>query len=258
MSKNWQGEMAEKLSYEIVGNGEPLVCLHAYGLDHTEWMQVTGILKEDFTLILPDIRGHGGSPSPPGQYSMPDLAGDVIVMLDQLKINQVFYAGHSMGGYIMLALAKRFPERVAGLALVASHAYTDSPEKIQSRLDAIEKVKEFGPLEVLSGMPDLLSDDPNIREFCREKIKRMDSFGVMGVLAAMAHREDSMVFLKSFNKPIGIIAGKHDRFIPLETSREMNALLKPKMYVELDNCGHMPMMENPEAVAQALRELFQI
>lgn len=250
--------MAEKLSYEIVGKGDPLVCLHAYGLDHTEWMQVAGILKEDFTLILPDIRGHGDSPSPTREYSMLDLAGDVIVMLDQLEINQAYYAGHSMGGYIMLSLAKRYPERVAGLALVASHAYTDSPEKIQSRLDAIEKVKLHGPLEVLSGMPDLLSAVPNVREFCREKIKRMDSFGVMGVLAAMAHREDSMDFLKTFNKPIGIIAGKDDRFIPLETSREMNGLLKPKMYVELDDCGHMPMMENPEAVAQALRELFQI
>ena len=102
--------MAEKLSYEIVGKGDPLVCLHAYGLDHTEWMQVAEILKEDFTLILPDIRGHGDSPSPTREYSMLDLAGDVIVMLDQLEINQAYYAGHSMGGYIMLALAKRYPE----------------------------------------------------------------------------------------------------------------------------------------------------
>ena len=105
-------------------------------------------------------------------------------------------------------------------------------------------------------MPDLLSDDPDVREFCRETIKHMDPFGVMGVLAAMAHREDSIDFLKSFKKPLGIIAGKNDRFIPLVTSREMNRLLQPKKYVELDNCGHMPMMENPTAVAQALRDLF--
>ena len=248
--------MAEKLSYEIVGKGDPLVCLHAYGLDHTEWLEAAHLLKSDFTIILPDIRGHGGSSSPPGEYSMPDLAGDVVLMLDRLKIDQAYFAGHSMGGYIMLALAKCFPERMSGLAMVASHAYTDSPEKMQSRLEAIEKVKEFGPLEVPSGMADLLSDDPKVREFCREKIKRMDSFGVMGVLAAMAHRDDSVEFLKSFIQPLGIIAGANDHFIPLETCREMKRLLKPKLYVELDNCGHMPMMENPQAVAQTLRELF--
>ena len=248
--------MAQKLSYEVFGNGHPLVCLHAYALDHTEWLDVAGFLKSDFTLILPDIRGHGRSPSPTGLYSMQELAGDIIALLNHLKIEKAALAGHSMGGYVALSFAKNFPNRISGLALVASHAYADSPEKRASRLEDIEKVKEFGPLQVLSEMPAKLSEDPKIQQFCRSKISQMDRNGVIGVLSAMSERKDSSEFLKSFDLPLGIIAGMRDRFIPLEMSRKMAEDFQPEIYVEIENSGHMPMLENPEAVAEALANLF--
>ena len=248
--------MAEKLSYEILGKGMPMVCLHAYALDHTEWLDVAGFLKSDFTLILPDIRGHGRSPSPEGKYSMIELAGDILALMDHLKIEKAVLAGHSMGGYVALSFAKNFPNRIAGLALVASHAYADASEKRASRLEDIEKVKEFGPQQVLSGMPANLSEDPKIQQFCRSKINQMDRNGVIGVLSAMAEREDSSEFLKTFDLPLGIIAGMRDRFIPMEMSRKMAKDFQPDIYVEIENSGHMPMLENPEAVAEALENLF--
>ena len=248
--------MAEKLSYEILGSGQPMVCLHAYALDHTEWLNVAGILKSDFTLILPDIRGHGRSPSPEGKYSMKELATDIVALLDHMKIEEVALAGHSMGGYVALSFAKNFPERVSGLALVASHAYADSPEKRLSRLEDIEKVKEIKPLQLLLEMPANLSEDPKIQQFCRNKVEHMDKNGVIGVLSAMAEREDSSEFLRTFNRPLGIIAGMRDRFIPLEMSRKMAEDFQPEIYLEIENSGHMPMLENPEAVAEALENLF--
>jgi pimeloyl-ACP methyl ester carboxylesterase len=248
--------MSEKLSFEILGGGQPLVCLHAYPLDHTEWLDVARILKSDFTLILPDIRGHGHSPSPEGLYSMQELAGDIITLLDRLKIEKVALAGHSMGGYVALSLVKNFPDRVSGLALVASHAYADSPEKKVSRLEDIERVKEIEPLELLSEMPAKLSEDPKVQQFCRDKINKMDRNGVIGVLSAMAEREDSSEFLRTFDPSLGIIAGMRDRFIPLEISRKMAEDFQPDIYVEIENSGHIPMLENPEAVAEALANLF--
>lgn len=249
--------MVEKLSYEFLGKGKPLVCLHAYALDHTEWLDVAGLLKSNFTLILPDIRGHGRSPSPVGLYSMQELAADIISLLDYLKFEKATLAGHSMGGYVALTIAKNFPDRASGLALVASHAYVDSPEKKASRLEDIETIKEFGPLQVLSEMPANLSEDPKVQEFCRNKISQLDRNGAIGVLAAMAEREDSMEFLKKFDKPLGIIAGTRDRFIPLKMSQKMAEDLHPDVYVEIENSGHMPMLENPKMVAEALRNLFQ-
>jgi pimeloyl-ACP methyl ester carboxylesterase len=249
--------MAEKLFFEIIGKSMPLVCLHAFPLDHTEWLDVAELLKTNFTLILPDIRGHGRSLSPEGLYSMKELAEDVIALLDHLEIDKAGFAGHSMGGYVALSITKNFPDRVTGLALVASHAYADSPEKKVSRLEDIETVKEQGPLQVLSGMPSNLSEDPKVQEFCKHKISLMGRNGVIGVLAAMADREDSIEFLKKFNEPLGIIAGTQDRFIPLEMSRKMAEDLHPEVYVEIENSGHMPMLENPVDVAEALANLFQ-
>lgn len=250
--------MAEKLFFEIIGKGTPLVCLHAYPLDHTEWLDVAGFLKSNFTLILPNIRGHGRSPSPEGKYNMKELAEDIVALLDHLKIKKAALAGHSMGGYVSLSFAKNFPDRISGLALVASHAYADAPEKRLSRLEDIERVKEFGPQQVLSGMPANLSEDPKIQQFCWSKINQIDRNGVIGVLSAMAEREDSSEFLKTFDLPLGIIAGMRDRFIPLEMSRKMAEDFQPEIYLEIENSGHMPMLENPEAVAEALANLFNI
>lgn len=248
--------MSEKLSYESLGKGQPLVCLHAYALDHTEWLDVAGLLKTNFTLILPDIRGHGRSPSTVGLYTMKELAGDIIALLDHLKIEKAALAGHSMGGYVALSFAKNFSDRISGLALVASHAYADSPEKRASRLADIEKVKEIEPLELLSEMPVNLSEDPKVQQFCRSKINQMDRNGVIGVLSAMAEREDSSEFLMTFDLPLGIIAGMRDCFIPLEMSRKMAEDFQPDVYVEIENSGHMPMLENPEMVAEALANLY--
>jgi pimeloyl-ACP methyl ester carboxylesterase len=250
--------MTIKLSYEILGEGKPLVCLHAYALDHAEWMDVAKILEPRATLILPDIRGHGGSPSPEGEYSMKELGADVIAILDHLKINNASFAGHSMGGYVALSITRNFPDRVSGLALVASHAYADSPEKSRSRWKDIERVREQGPQEVLANMPENLSNNTRIQDFCRQKVEHMDENGVIVVLAAMANRDGSIQFLKNFKKPLGIIVGTEDHFIPLKMSREMADVLQPQVYVEIENCGHMPMMEAPDEVAEAIASLFDL
>lgn len=250
--------MKEKLSFEIFGDGKPVVCLHAYALDHTEWLDVAGLMKSKFMVILPDIRGHGHSPSPEGMYSMKELSLDILALLDHLKIEKAGFAGHSMGGYVALSIARNFPGRVSALALVASHAFADSTEKRESRREDIEKVKEHGPVQVLAEMPANLSEDPKVQEFCRIKISRMDKNGVIGVLSAMAEREDSMDWLKKLDKPLGIISGAQDRLISLEISRKMAEHLNPEVYVEIENSGHMPMMEKPEMVADALINLFQL
>ena len=248
--------MAENLFFKVTGQGIPLVCLHAFPLDHTVWNTVADILRSLVMVILPDLRGHGASPSPSGKYSMREMGEDVIAVLDSLKIEEAFIAGQSLGGYVALAIAKYYPEKLSGLALVASHAFADSPEKKKSRLEDIRKVRVNGPKKVLAGMPKKLSKHPEIQKYCQEKIDHMDNNGVKGVLAGMAEREESVNLLQSWNKPVGIIAGKDDQYISIETNRQMAEMIKPSVYFELENCGHMPMMENPEKVAQALISLL--
>ena len=111
--------MPVKLHYEAFGMGVPIVCIHGFPLDHTIWQPMIPALAAGNRIILPDLRGHGLSPVPDGPYSMPEMAGDIIALLDDLDLPQVVLVGQSMGGYVALEVAHQAPERLLGLALVA-------------------------------------------------------------------------------------------------------------------------------------------
>ncbi len=241
------------IAYERRGRGEPLVLIHGYPLDSSIWDEITSLLEKDFDLILPDMRGMGRSDAADGTYTVADIASDVAGLLDQLGIAKAFIAGHSMGGYVALAFARAFPDHVRGLGMVSSQVLADSPERKQGRCQAVRDVEEKGISVVVDAMAIKLSADLRIQAFVREVIQRQKIAGVIGSLKAMAEREDSSELFKSFTFPVAIVHGDADALIPVERGREMKAALPSAHYVELHEAGHMPMMENPQAVAEAMR-----
>ena len=92
-------------AYTRAGQGEPLVLVHGYPLDHTIWYDMVSFLEDDFTLILPDLRGFGLSGISEAQYAIADVASDIAGLLDHLGVEKTYIAGHSMGGYVALAFA---------------------------------------------------------------------------------------------------------------------------------------------------------
>ncbi len=249
--------MNENLYFHEIGQGPPLICLHAYALDHTIWLKMAEEMRNSVKLILPDLRGHGRSPAPEGKYSMRTMAEDVIRLIDAFKIEQAWFAGHSMGGYITLALAEFFPERFLGLALVASHAFADFPDKKKSRLEEIKKIERLPVPEVLSGMPNKLTKDPAVADYCRQLISQTSRNGVMGVLAGMAERPDRIDVLAELKRPKMLIAGEEDQLIPMKTDLDMVEKVSDLRLVKIKNAGHMPMMENPHDTATALLSLIK-
>lgn len=245
--------MAEKLFVEVRGRGTPLTLLHGYPLNHTIWEDVEAQLDDEFRVIMPDLRGQGRSPSPAGVYRMRVMAEDILRLLDDLGVKKTVMAGHSMGGYVALTLAKHHPERLLGLALVASHAYADTPEKKQSRLDAIEQIKRSGVVAVLAAMPEKLSRNTAVIERCRSFIPQANAQGIIGTLAGLAEREDMIDVFTHLDMPALIIAGVDDQINPIAMNRDMAAKMKKTRLVEVENAGHMPMLENPEQTAHALR-----
>ena len=244
-----------ELAYERHGKGTPLVLVHGYPLDHSIWNDVVLQLAEGFDLIVPDVRGFGESATIASPYSMMDIASDFASLLDSMGIEKAAFAGHSMGGYVALAFAKAFPNRVSGLALVASQAAGDSIERKEGRYKTAADVKQKGIQIVADAMTDKLSANHAVREFVRPLMMKQSVIGVAGALGAMAEREDLTVFLASFNKPLLLIHGDADELIPIERAREMNALVPSAYLTELAGAGHMPMMEKPEPVSAALRQL---
>lgn len=244
--------MNEKLFYVEIGEGKPLICLHGYALDHTIWLTISEEMKKNVKLILPDLRGHGRSPVPEGKYSMRAMAEDILQIMDSHRFERAFIAGHSMGGYIALALAEFYPDRLSGLVLVASHAFEDLPEKKKARLEDSERVKQSSVAEVLKGMPDKLSKKPEVIDYCRKLIFQTSKNGVMGVLAGMAERPDRINVLKALRIPKMVIVGTEDQLIPLKSSNDMVRIVKELKLIEIKNAGHMPMMENSHETGMAL------
>lgn len=236
------------------GIGKPLLLLHGFPFDHTIWNTVIALMDKGIRIIAPDLRGHGLSKVSNGDYFISDMAADIVRLLDRLQIDKVVVAGHSMGGYIALDFYRNFPDRISGLVLISSHINPDSADKKKSRFESIEKINKLGAAVALANMPSLLTLDPKAKDLCIKLIGKMDSTGAAGAQFAMAHRRSSEELWKSMLIRQLVIAGNEDQLIPIETSRSISDLSKNSSFIEIENAGHMPMLEAPERVAEALEK----
>ena len=240
------------LAYERIGRGAPLVLIHGFPLDHTIWYEVVPLLKDDFDLILPDLRGFGESAAPPAAWTMGDLAADIAALLDHLGLDAALLAGHSMGGYAALSFADAYPHRTRGLALVSSQAAADLPEKRAARYAQAQKIAQEGIGEVVAFMTGKLSADPRVQKFIHDLMRKQKPAGYIGALQAMAERTGGLSMLERSSFPVSIVHGDADALIPLP--REIPRKVARARVAELPGVGHMPMMESPRRVAETLKE----
>ena len=246
------------LAYTRRGRGTPLVLIHGYPLDHTIWDEAAQFLEATFDLIMPDVRGFGESTTAEAQYGMEDLASDVACLLDHLGLDRAAVAGHSMGGYIALAFARMYPQRVLGLGLISSQAAADTPERKEGRYKTAAQVAERGAGVVAESMTAKLSADPRVQGFVRALIERQSRAALIGALKSMAERSDSTSVLSSIDLPIVLIHSDGDELIPIERAREMKMLRPKARLIELAGKGHMPMMEAPRETADGLLSLSAV
>jgi 3-oxoadipate enol-lactonase len=238
------------LAYDRRGTGAPLLLVHGFPLDHTTWEPLLPHLEADFDVLMPDLRGFGQSDAPEGAYTVQQMAADLAALLDALKIQKTYLAGHSMGGYVGLAFARIYPERVLGLGMVSSQAVADSPESKARRYATVGEVAVNG-VSAVAGMSEKLSANPAHVAFYRELILRQRPGGVIGALKAMAERPEASELFSSFKFPVVLVHGLADALIPPERSREMKALLPQADLLELPGVGHSPSLEAPVETAMA-------
>jgi pimeloyl-ACP methyl ester carboxylesterase len=245
------------LFYVEQGEGIPIVFLHGYPLDHRIWLPVFPHLRKDIHIIAPDLRGHGRSPVPGGVYSMALMAEDVIRLLDRLKIEKVVIAGHSMGGYVTFKLWQLFPERILGLALVATRATADSEERRLDRLRTAEDMVKEGTTKVVNNMLTKLTKKTVLYPQVKEIMDGITPQGIAGILRGIADRENATPWLPQITVPVVVIAGKEDQLVPVEESIEMAKKLPNGELEVIDQAGHLPMMEDPAKVGECINDLIR-
>jgi pimeloyl-ACP methyl ester carboxylesterase len=244
-----------EIAYARRGTGNPLMLVHGFPLDHSMWNETAALLENDFDLILPDLRGFGESATVETPYFMDDMADDLAALLDNLGIDKIAIAGHSMGGYVALAFAKKYPNRVSALALVSSQVAADAPDRKEGRYKTAQDVAEKGVGVVADAMTSKLSAKAEVQTFVRAIMERQTPSAVTGALKAMAEREEMSATLAAFSFPIVVIHGDEDALIPIDRGRDVKSLVSAARLTEIQGAGHMPMLEFPSEVAAALKTL---
>jgi 3-oxoadipate enol-lactonase len=246
-----------QLAYDRRGKrgSAPLVLLHGYPLDHHLWDEIVPLLEDTFDVITPDLRGFGESTIADSSPSMEDYAADIAGLLDDLGIQKAAIVGHSMGGYVALAFARLYPERLRGLGLISSQVLADPPDRKEARYKSAADVAENGIGSVVATMTPKFTADEKLQAFARTSMERQQPAAYIAALKAMAERMDSTPLLASLNIQVVIVHGDSDALIPVDRAREVKAALPQAQLVEIPGAGHMPMMEAKEKTAQALKHL---
>jgi len=242
-------------AYEHRGSGTPLVLIHGFPLDGGVWNEVVPLLEDKFEILIPDLRGFGMSTTGNVPPSMDIYARDIADMLDYFRLEKAAIVGHSMGGYIALAFARLYPNRVSGLGLVSSQALADTPERKQGRYDTAAQVAEKGVSVVVEAMTSKFTSDLELQEIAREIMQSQKPQGVMDALKAIAERMDASASLSDFKFPVVIVHGDADMLIPLDRARDMKNSIPHAHLIELKGVGHLPMLESPQETAKALIKL---
>lgn len=243
--------MIDKKNYINKGKGMPVVLLHGFCETKEIFKEFIPELSENYHLIIPDLPGFGTNNSDINGIKIDDMAEFVSELLIQLEIDECVMIGHSMGGYIALEFANKYPDKIAGLGLLHSTCYADNEEKKQNRDKTIEFIEKNGVEKFVDSFtPNLFS--PSFREDLSDEIAFATNIAlstpqktITEVTKALRDRKDHSQTLKDSTYPVLFVFGKEDSILPLEQHLPIAALPSYAMVNILGYTGHMSMLELP-------------
>ncbi len=246
------------LHCHISGKGPAIVFLHGFLESGEVWKSFCRRLSESFQTIAIDLPGHGRSENPGRINSIDEMAEAVHHSLKELDIKSCLMVGHSMGGYVTLACAEKYPRMLKGIVLFHSQATADSPEAKTARERTIALVEKDRHGFIKSYIPDLF-DPPNVKKLNREieSLKNIaentSKAGIIAALEAMKNRPDRQYVLVQSKVPVLFIIGKKDKRIPMEVIVPQTLLPEHSEMLLLDHVGHMGFIEAPAKTFAAVK-----
>jgi pimeloyl-ACP methyl ester carboxylesterase len=240
------------IAFREKGSGPKVLLIHGFPFDHRLWGEVEEQLASDLCLITPDLRGRGGSSAPALEVnSMELMADDLSVVLENVGGAPAHVVGHSMGGYVALALAERYP------GMVASKSGPDTEAGKEGRNNTIAGVNANGRqwlgTQLLS---KLLAPDasPGVVAKARTMIEDTPYEAIIGDLAGMRDRPDRTSVFNGLAVPKLVVMGENDSLMPASDGESMAAAAQAR-FVLVPGRAHLLPIEDPAAVAEAVRGL---
>ncbi len=255
-----------RLGYADAGSGLTVVFLHPTPLDREYWRPLTRELA-GIRAIVPDLRGHGaselGNALPVGGFAcvpdapvltMEQLAADAVALLDHLQLPKAVFAGCSIGGYMMLELWRKAPQRIRGLVFICSKPQPDAEANLAKRVETIARARAEGVDALFDGMAQNLLGATSRRErpeLVAEVRAQMTLTPetVVAVQAGLATRPDSVPTVATIRVPVLAIGGAEDSAVSPVEMEAFRAAPGGCEYHVLPGAGHFAAYEHPRKVA---------
>jgi len=248
---------AVELSYRVEGNGPPLYMVHGIGARKTAWNALITELKNDFTCVSYDLRGHGESPVPPTPYELDELVEDLEALRCKLGHAQIHVIGHSLGGMIGPAYARAFPDRALSVGLLSTAA--GRSEEDRTKLQAVGEAMESKGIEpVLNTFverwytDEFIEKHPDRVEARLQQVKDTPDNVFLSVFWIYA-RTEMAPWLHEITCPCLVLTGENDGGCNPRLNRFIADELSNAKLVILEKLKHAILIEDPEAVLTQLK-----
>ncbi len=254
-----------QLHYTVAGAGRPLILLHGFGESGSIWQQQVEGLAEVCRVIVPDLPGSGSSPMhEQGSPDTLEFHADLLeALLDKEEMASCTLIGHSMGGYIALAFAENYPERLEAFGLFHSTALADSEQRRELRQKGIRFMQEFGPAAFLKEViPALYAESFRsasthlVQEHLEDSMKWATAEALTAYYRAMMSRPDRTHVLTDFKGPILFVLGALDKTVVLEETIPQTKLAQHSFVQVMELVAHMGMREDPEKTCDILLDFI--
>lgn len=247
------------LFYEETGQGEPLVLIHGLGSSHAMFEAEAEHFQTHFRVIRYDARGHGQS-GKPAQYTLNDHIEDLRALLDFLEIGKAHILGASMGSYIAQGFALAHQDRVGKLILAVSKSNgktSSTQELIERYQDEIDGLDELETMEYLSKY--MFHNLKAVGRWQADLAKAEKPLSLTEQAAANKALEgfDFRAALPTIAAETLIISGTHDGLNPPERGKEIASFIPQARFVEFEESGHAPSVEEPEKFLQVVGEFLE-
>ena len=243
------------------GQGHPLLLLHGFCESGEMWHYLADSLSTQYRVICPDLPGFGNSALTHPIQSLEEVAEQLEGWMQAKQIQNPIVMGHSLGGYVALALLERMGNRIKAIGLLHSTAFGDDLDKKEMRNRMLTFLKKHGAAKfVTSFVPQLFPDHRRIElaEAMAQAIedgKRSSLEGLLAYTVAMRDRKDRLGVLQQFAGPKLLLAGTLDGSVKIESSRAQQEVFTH--YIELEGVGHLGMVEEKEKTLAVVQDFVR-